>query len=408
MAHLPLRALALILLLSGLLCVLSTGSAAQAGEFRVGALLPLTGAGHPYGPGMLAALRIARDEINAAGGVLGDKVKLVVFDSGSDPTMARSATMKLLEDHHVAAVLGTWSSDVTLAVLPLTTAAGVIAMTVSAAPAISDVGRKTGLVFRTQASDALYGEVFAEVARRSGFTRGAVMAVNLVSNLASSESFVRNFKRKGGEVTAQVLYPDGLPSYEKEVKKALAGAPQFLSLWSYWADTKAILRDAAKQGFAGRYLIGGWAVNPKQLDVIPPSLRDKVWFVNALPHLDSETFLRFADKLREVCGEDAQINPYPALVYDQLTVLALAAEAAKSAAPHAIRDKIVSVCSPPGRVVQSFEEGRDLLRKGIAVNFDGAGSELMFDEAGDVRPDFAVYSIEKGELKQQFVYRPYY
>jgi branched-chain amino acid transport system substrate-binding protein len=396
------RVLALLVLLSAL------SVEAMAGEFRVGALLPLTGSGHPYGPSMLAALKIARDEINASGGVLGDRVRLIALDSGSDPSMARAAAVKLIEDHHVAAILGTWSSDVTLGVLPLTTSAGVIAMTVSAAPEISDIGRKTGLVFRTQASDSLYGEVFAEAARRAGFTRAAVLAVDLVSNRASSESFIHNFKRKGGVIAAHLVYPDGRPSYEAELSKVLASAPQIISLWSYWNDTRAILRAADKQGYAGRFLIGGWAVNPKQLDVIPPRLRDKIWIVNALPHMDSESYLRFADKLSELSGEDAQINPYPAMVYDQLMVLALAAEAAKSTAPKAVRDKIVSICSPPGRVVQNFEQGRDLIRQGVAVNFDGASSELMFDEAGDVRPDFAIYRIENEELRQQFIYRPYY
>lgn len=391
-----------------LFCLTLLPGPGLAGEFRVGALLPLTGSGHAYGPGMLTALKIARDEINAAGGVLGDTLKLVVFDSGADPASARTAAIKLIEDHHVAAILGVWPSDATLAVLPLTTAARIILMNVSAASEISDIGRKTGLVFRTQASDKLYGEVFAEVARRAGFTRASVLAVDTGNNRTSATSFVRNFTRKGGQIAADVVYPSGRPSYGPEVKRAIASGPQVLALWSYMGDTRAILGDAAKLSFNGQFIAGGWAVNPSLLDVLAPQVKEKLWVVNVLPHLDSECYLHFSNKFKVACGEDPKLNPYSVMVYDQLMVLSLAAESAKSTAPLAIRTKIVAVCSPPGHVVQSFEQGRDLIRSGALVNFDGASSELMFDEAGDVRPDFGVYRIENNELVEKFVYRPYY
>ena len=111
---------------------------AQAGSpFRVGSLCPVTGAGSPYGSGMQKAIEIAVAEVNAAGGAGGSKLELFTEDSQTKPDAAVLAAKKLIEVNKVQAILGTWSSGVTLAVMPLTDAASIIEMNTSGAPAIS-------------------------------------------------------------------------------------------------------------------------------------------------------------------------------------------------------------------------------------------------------------------------------
>ena len=103
----------------------------QAGDtFRIGSLTPITGAGSPYGTGMQQAIRIAVDEINAAGGAGGRKLELFTEDDQTKPDAAVLAAKKLIEVNKVQAVLGTWASGVSLAVLPLTDAANLIQMNV--------------------------------------------------------------------------------------------------------------------------------------------------------------------------------------------------------------------------------------------------------------------------------------
>ncbi|MEO8755777.1 MAG: ABC transporter substrate-binding protein, partial [Casimicrobiaceae bacterium] len=123
-----------------------------AASFRIGSLCPVTGAGSPYGSGMQKAIELAVAEVNALGGGAGHKLELFIEDSQTKPDAAVLAAKKLIEVNKVQAILGTWSSGVTLAVMPLTDAAGVIEMNTSGAPAISTLDTKD-LVWRFQATN---------------------------------------------------------------------------------------------------------------------------------------------------------------------------------------------------------------------------------------------------------------
>ena len=109
-------------------------------------LTPLTGAGGFDGPRMLKAMQAVADEINAAGGVLGQQIELVVEDDETNPEAAVRAAHKLIDVDKVPVIMGTWASAVTTAVAPvcwesktfLTTVSGADTHHPSAAPGLSD------------------------------------------------------------------------------------------------------------------------------------------------------------------------------------------------------------------------------------------------------------------------------
>ena len=79
---------------------------------------PLTGAVAASGNYVANGARIAADEINAKGGVLGKKIKLVIEDNKSNPTEAVAAAEKLIVRDKVPVMMGAWGSDHTLAIMP--------------------------------------------------------------------------------------------------------------------------------------------------------------------------------------------------------------------------------------------------------------------------------------------------
>ena len=99
--------------------ILPTGSYAQSEPLRLGVLTALTGAGGADGPRMLKAMQLVADEVNAAGGVLGRKIELVVEDDQTNPEAAVRAARKLIEVNKVPVLMGTWASAVTSAVAPV-------------------------------------------------------------------------------------------------------------------------------------------------------------------------------------------------------------------------------------------------------------------------------------------------
>jgi branched-chain amino acid transport system substrate-binding protein len=371
---------------------------ANTAAIRIGALTPLTGSGEPYGPGMVMAIRIAADEINAAGGILDNRVVVFSEDTKTDPNMAVAAARKLIEDHKVCAVLGTWSSGVTMSVLPLTTRAGILEMNVSGAPAISQIGKKTGLVYRTQASNTQFGVVYAEISKRAGFQKAATMAFDNPSGRGNTEEFVRNFKSAGGIVTGGVVYEGGKASYRLELEEVLATKPDVIVLGSYMIDTMIILKEWDRLKMPVHFIAGAWAVNPELIKALGPKITEGIWAVDTVPNTSSKTYVRFAEKFRSVTGRDPDKNPYAPKVYDQMILLALAAEAAQSIDPQVFKTKMREISGPPGELVYGFEEGLAALRAGKQIDFDGASGAIDFNGFGDVSPTFGIFRVENGKL----------
>jgi len=393
-------------LASFLVLVLAMGASVGAQEFRVGALNPLTGVGGPYGPGMLQSIRIAADEVNAAGGILGKKLVLFSEDTQTDPDAAVKAAKKLIEVNKVAAILGTWSSGITMAVLPLTTRAGIIEMSVSGAPAITDIGKETGIVFRTQASNTLFGVVFAKIALKEGYKKAATMAFNNPSGRGNTEEFAKNFQATGGIITGGVVYEGNKTSYRSEIEKVLATKPEVIVMGSYIKDTTIILKEWYQLNEPMKWIAPAWAVNPQLIETLGPEVTEGIIAVDTVPNTASQTYARFVESFKQATGEEPKRNPYAAMVYDQMILLALAAEAAQSTEPKAIAAKMRGVSGPPGEVVFSFEEGLKLIKAGKDIDYDGASSAIDFSEAGDVSPTFGVYQVEKGQLPLKYTLRP--
>ena len=97
--------------------LLAAGAAAQ-DTIKIGVTQPLTGAFAASGNYVAQGAKIAEEEINKAGGVLGKKIELIVEDNKSNPTEAVATAEKLIVKDKVPVMLGAWSSTLTLAVMP--------------------------------------------------------------------------------------------------------------------------------------------------------------------------------------------------------------------------------------------------------------------------------------------------
>lgn len=115
---------------------------AQSDEIKVGSLTPNSGGGGPFGPNITAAHKRVVDQVNAAGGVLGRSIRLFQENSETNPETAVRAADKLINVNGVFGILGTWSSSVTLGIMPKCQTAGVIQMCTSSSSDIpmSDEG----------------------------------------------------------------------------------------------------------------------------------------------------------------------------------------------------------------------------------------------------------------------------
>ncbi len=375
---------------------LTSGRVAQAGPIPIGALSPLTGAGGSYGPGMVEAIRIAVDEVNAGGGPLGRPFELFVEDGQTDPDAAVRAAKKLIEVNGVAAILGTWASAVTLAVAPLAIDASVIHMNTSGSPDITTLA-DNGMVWRLQASNTLFGEAFAKAVLARGHKTAATMAINNPSGIGNTTEFKKYFEAQGGKVVAEVVYNANQSSYRSEVEKALGAEPEIVVMGSYAPDATIILKEWYQTGDEMKWLGPAFAINQNVIDALGKDVVEGVLAVDSIPDRDSQAYARLQTLYQDATGKDLFSNIYAGMTYDMVHLLALGIEAAGSVDPGVISAKLGDISGPPGEPVSSFQDGAKLLREGKDIDYQGASSIVDFDEAGDVRPDFGVFEIHDGK-----------
>jgi ABC-type branched-subunit amino acid transport system substrate-binding protein len=147
----------------------------KAAPLRFGALLPHTGALASAGPPIFAGARLAVQEINETGGVLGQPVEWLDGDDGTNAQTALATADRLIAAG-VQVMIGPAASGVSAAVLPKAVAAGRILFSPSAtSEALSQLDDK-GLFFRTAPSDKLQAKALADLVMRDGAEKVVVVA----------------------------------------------------------------------------------------------------------------------------------------------------------------------------------------------------------------------------------------
>src|SRR5438093_1605851 len=138
----------LVLVLALFLASIAAPAAAQSGDpIRIGVIQPLSGPVAASGNYVRMGAEIARDWINARGGVLGRPVQLLIEDNKSDPKEAATAAEKLIVRDKVSVIMGAWGSSMTLAAMPKLEEYGV-PMVVETSSAASITKRGNPWIFR--------------------------------------------------------------------------------------------------------------------------------------------------------------------------------------------------------------------------------------------------------------------
>jgi len=142
---------------------------------KIGSLLPHTGSLAPAGPPMFAGTRLAVQELNLAGGVLGKQVEYVDGDDGTDATVAKATVARLIDDD-VQVIIGAGASSITQAVLPQVVAAGRVLFSPCNTAATLSTARDNGLYFRTAPPDGLQATALSDIIMRDGVRRIVIVA----------------------------------------------------------------------------------------------------------------------------------------------------------------------------------------------------------------------------------------
>ena len=204
-------------------------------EVKIGLLFDVTGPVANFVPPMLDAAKLAVDQVNAQGGILGGKkLVTVVADTQGSPQVAVDAANKLVNAEQVATVVGPLLSGTTLAsaqsvIIP----AGVVQISPTATtPALSSL-KDNDWVFRVVPSDAYQGPVLAKMLMDKGITSVALTYANDDYAVGIAETFRAAYKKLGGTITADIQHEEKKSSYRTELAQLAKGKPQALVLIAF-------------------------------------------------------------------------------------------------------------------------------------------------------------------------------
>ena len=105
--------------LAGSLALVLGFAAPAFADIEIGATISETGPASFLGDPEAKTLKMLVEEINAAGGVNGEKLELIVYDDGGDPNKARTFATRLVEDDEVVAVIGGTTTGTSMAIIPV-------------------------------------------------------------------------------------------------------------------------------------------------------------------------------------------------------------------------------------------------------------------------------------------------
>lgn len=366
---------------------------AQGAPIRIGTLTPLTGAGGPYGPVMVKAVKAVIDQVNAAGGVLGRKVELISEDDQTSPEAGVRAARKLIDVDKVSAILGTWASSVTTAVAPLCWESKTFLATVSGADSITALPHQ-GYLVRTQPTTTLQGKKFGEFAIAQGAKRVFFVSPQTPFAKSQFDNITAAVKAAGGD-TASLIYDDKKPAYRTEIDEVLRFKPDAVVFGGYTPDTSVMLKDLYRADFKGTKIAFGYSVNQKLVESVPTEVVEKTYMISPSPAEGSKAYETLV-KLIGVTSPD----PYTTQIYDHINLVLMAIAIAGDASGTAIKDNIRKVSQAEGGArIDNAIDGLKAIAAKQAVNYDGASGPCDFTEIGDISDSkFRYDQVQGGKI----------
>jgi branched-chain amino acid transport system substrate-binding protein len=366
---------------------------AQGAPIKIGTLTPLTGAGGPYGPPMVKAVKAVIDEVNAAGGVLGRKVELISEDDQTNPEAGVRAARKLIDVDKVSAILGTWASTVTTAVAPLCWESKTFLATVSGADSITLLPHQ-GFLIRTQPNTTLQGKKFGEFALAQGGKRVFVASPQTPFAKSIFDNIAEGVKKGGGE-SSLLIYDDKKPAYRSEVDEILRFKPDTIVLAGYTPDTSVMLKELFRADFKGVKLAFGYGLNQKLLDGVPAEVVEGTFAISPSPAEGSTAYERLT-KLIGVTSPD----PYTCQIYDHVNLVLMAIAAAGDASGAAVKDAVRKVAQGEGGAkVDNAVDGLKAIAAKQTIDYEGASGPCDFTEIGDIKDcKFRYEQVKAGKL----------
>jgi len=322
-----------------------TDSDAPATEIVVGEFASLTGATASFGQSSHKGTQMAVDEINAAGGLLGKKVKLVTEDDQSKAGEAATVVRKLISRDKVIAILGEVASSRSLEAAPICQQSKVPMISPSSTnPKVTEVG---DYVFRICFIDPFQGTVLAKFALSKGWKKAAVLTdVKQDYSVGLSQFFKEYFAKNGGTIVLEQNYSTDDSDFNAQLTQIKAQNPDVILASGYYTEAGLIAKQARQFGIQAP-LLGGDGWDSPSLVKVGGTAMEGNFFSNHFSGEDQSPLIQdFIKRFKAKTGEDP--DAMVALGYDSAMILADAIKRAGTTDSAKLREAIAATKDYPG------------------------------------------------------------
>ncbi len=203
-------------------------------------------------------MQLAVKTWNAAGGIDGKPVDLILRDTGSQPNNVPGLVRELVTQEHAFALLGEIASESSLRAAPVAAELGI--------PMISPGSTHSGLtalgpnIFRVCYTDPFQGRVMSKFASSIGVTSAAILFDpdnHYSAGLAAS--FEKDFVERGGKIVAKQAYRSGATDFSAQLQAIKSAQPEVVFLPAYFPEAVAIIKEARPLGIDQPFIgTDGW------------------------------------------------------------------------------------------------------------------------------------------------------
>ncbi|MBI1383388.1 MAG: ABC transporter substrate-binding protein [Rhizobiales bacterium] len=253
-----------VLLASALAAMMLAGPAKAEDTIKIGVTQPLTGAFAASGNYVADGARLAAEEINANGGVLGKKIELIIEDNKSNPTEAVATAEKLIVSNGVQVMMGAWSSTLTLAVMPKLMEYQIpMLVETSSSGKITTSGNP--YIFRISPTSEMEAQAFTPLVASLGIKKAAFLSTNNDFGLGAADKFAAMLQSQGVEVVTRETMDPKATEFSAQLGTIKASGADTVFVTTAVEQITLILRQAKDLQLTARIITTGGSNSPDQL-----------------------------------------------------------------------------------------------------------------------------------------------
>ncbi len=369
-----------ILMLVGLMVFASSLFVMAEEVIKIGITEPMTGPFAVGGELEMQGLRLAQEQRPT---VLGKKVEFVVVDNKSDKVEAANAVEKLINKDKVAAIIGSYSSGLSIPGAEVADKAGMPMLTATATNPLVTMGKT--YVFRACFIDPFQGSALAKYTYNNLDIKKAALLVDVAQDysVGLANFYKKTFLKLGGEIVTNLKYQTGDQDFSAQMTEIVSSGAEALFFPGYFGDVALIAIQGRELGFEGVYMGGDTLDNPKLIEIAEEDAEGVVAtsFYHPEAPASSDASIKFVETFKEKYEENP--NAVSVMTYDAYNMMLDAIEKAGSTDRDAIRDALAAT------------EG-----------FVGAGGTITIDDMGNAIRPAVVLKVTDGAFHYEATINP--